>query len=127
MLRSCGSQMGRDYPEHMFLLCPAWHAQNNIPEIELIFDGTAARTLLLGGDMNAVMDADFDRTGLGLTDRGERGLLGFIDALGLSDIWRAYNTQQRQYTFYSARHGPALELIISSPGETNWQATSIQI
>lgn len=62
-------------------------------------------TLLLGGDMNAVINADLDRSGSGRSDRGARGLEGFTEALGLTDIWRAHNPQIRHYTFYSARHG----------------------
>lgn len=75
------------------------------PRLSSLLTELPEGTLLFGGDMNAVMHADMDRSGHMLHDRGERGLAEFTDTLGLMDIWREHNRQQRQYTFYSARHG----------------------
>lgn len=65
--------------------------------------------LVMGGDMNDIVPPDLDalsRTQGGLVTTRQGGLLrGFLEALGLVDIWRHQNPTARQYTHVSAGSG----------------------
>lgn len=67
---------------------------------------TQKRLLLVGGDLNVVMDASCDRSHTAYTHKGELSLEGrrWLDKMGLVDIWRTLHPTSTQYTFFSHAH-----------------------
>lgn len=62
--------------------------------------------IILGGDFNQVIDDHLDRTTSrpGATPRDRTAIHSLQEDLGLIDIWRFVNPQEREYSFYSHSH-----------------------
>lgn len=61
--------------------------------------------IILGGDMNAVLDPLLDRsTCTQSTSSANSALKKLISNFSLVDIWRLQHHTRREYTFFSARH-----------------------
>uniref|UniRef100_A0A3B1ICK8 Reverse transcriptase domain-containing protein n=1 Tax=Astyanax mexicanus TaxID=7994 RepID=A0A3B1ICK8_ASTMX len=70
---------------------------NNLVDFELV----------VGADMNAVIDCHLDRSRSDLSHNQLASSLELkhcISTLSLLDCWRHFNSTARQYTFFSARH-----------------------
>lgn len=60
----------------------------------------------IGGDFNCCMDYNVDKSSSGLGNpKASRALKQMSAQTALTDVWRHLNPTQRDYTFYSARHG----------------------
>lgn len=62
--------------------------------------------VVVGGDINLVMDPDFDRSNPRSQQTGalsQEGK-GWLLECGLTDVWRHLHPTERDYTFYSAAH-----------------------
>ncbi|KAJ1137272.1 hypothetical protein NDU88_003685, partial [Pleurodeles waltl] len=61
-----------------------------------------------GGDFNAVLDTDLDRSTPPLqgatSTKTAKKLVGWLDAWGLVDAWRLQHPATRDYSFYSGLH-----------------------
>lgn len=62
--------------------------------------------ILIGGDLNLVMNSEMDRSVQRTTQVGAFSKQGlqWLDDHGLRDIWRALHPADKDYTFYSAAH-----------------------
>lgn len=63
-------------------------------------------SLIVGGDMNAVLDSKQDRSGVNYTKAQQQGSDMFktaVESLHLTDVWRHYPTS-KDYTFFSTCH-----------------------
>ena len=61
--------------------------------------------IIAGGDMNAVVNPEIDRsTNTQSNSSSNSALKKFLTNFSLTDIWRLKHRTKREYTFYSARH-----------------------
>lgn len=63
-------------------------------------------SLIIGGDMNALIDPVLDRSSScsQVQLNSSAALNDFIKTLNLVEVWRSGNPSSRNYTFFSARH-----------------------
>uniref|UniRef100_A0A8D0CXD8 Endonuclease/exonuclease/phosphatase domain-containing protein n=1 Tax=Sander lucioperca TaxID=283035 RepID=A0A8D0CXD8_SANLU len=64
-------------------------------------------SLIIGGDMNAVLDLNQDRSGVNHTKAQKRisdMFKAVVEFHHLTDIWRMHNPTSKDYTFFSTHH-----------------------
>lgn len=74
---------------------------------ELLALSVSEYSLIVGADMNAVLDLEQDRSGATHTKAQQQVSEMFkttMDSLHLIDIWRLHNPTTKDYTFFSTRH-----------------------
>ncbi|XDV29900.1 hypothetical protein PO909_032930 [Leuciscus waleckii] len=74
--------------------------------------------LVLGGDFNAVLDPQLDRSHASKADsRISDCFNSFLRHSNICDVWRLQNDGSRDYTFFSARHKsyPRIDYLLMSP------------
>ncbi len=65
--------------------------------------------LVVGGDLNAVINPALDKSQSDTTANPSSKLLNkFITELNLIDLWRIQNTKPKDFTFFSNRHKTSL-------------------
>ena len=67
-------------------------------------------THIAGRDYNSITNTNLDRWPLRMPSSTMPPLKGFMEAFGLSDLWRAHNPSSRQYSFHSGAHGSMLRI-----------------
>lgn len=67
--------------------------------------------VIIGGDMNAVIDPQLDRSKNTLSNiSANLALTNLIKNYALVDIWRMKNPTSKEFTFFSARHYTSLRI-----------------
>lgn len=77
-----------------------------LSKLNLLLAEFAEYPILMGGDFNLVSNAVVDRSGHPLpVDRTLSSALKELqESFALADVWRTFNPDTRQYTFYSSAH-----------------------
>lgn len=72
---------------------------NSLPQVDSHF-------LILGGDMNTVMDPVLDRSSAKhfSISKSAQALQSYLQTYGLVDVWRLLNPLAKQYSFFSTVH-----------------------
>lgn len=77
--------------------------------------------VVLGGDFNAVLDPQLDRSHVSKSDSVISGCFNsFLRHSNICDVWRLQNDGARDYTFFSARHKSysRIDYLLMSPTQS---------
>ena len=89
-------------------------------EVEQAITNVTADHIIIGGDLNLVLDSDKDSQNRGESHVKSREVLtNTIDKLNLNDIWRIMNPEIRKFTWYKLQPTPIfsrLDMFLVSTG-----------
>ena len=112
----------------VYTLCniyaPNEDSPNFFERIAKIIDKNQCENLIIGGDLNLVLDTNCDRLNSKYNNKKACAFLkNFMEVYKFVDIWRARNPDKRQYSWCNrTRHGfstSRIDMFLSSVGTVN--------
>lgn len=100
---------GHLYNTPVVLACiyaPNWDNSEFFRDLFALFPDLNSHSLVLGGDVNCVLDPTLDRSRAtpGTLSKSAETIISFMQAYGIMDVWRHRNPTSRQYSFFSPVH-----------------------
>lgn len=88
------------------IYAPNWDDSRFIGKIISLLPDLNSHYLIMGGDFNCAMDPDLDRSSKKQISHSSlrQALNSFLVSHGHSDVWRFFNPNSRQYSFFSPVH-----------------------